>query len=118
MTAMTPINNGFKIASLNFFFNISPSSYPSKLIIAPKNKEFSKKVFIMDYFFFPFCIICCVTCPVTPITMMVVSNVIKITGIQIGCNTFHEFNSPTPAGINITGIISMKKRAVSCTCSN
>ena len=50
-------------------------------------------------------------------TITVVATVMIHTGSQMGCNTPQDSKSPAPAGINMTGIISIRKTAVSLTCS-
>ena len=43
MTQSVPINSGFRMASLYFFFKRSPPSYAARLITAPKNAESIRK---------------------------------------------------------------------------
>ena len=59
-----------------------------------------------------------VTFPVATITKIVDKTVITITGIKKGCNCSQEAISPTDAGMNMTGMMSIKKLAVSLTALN
>ena len=60
-------------------------------------------------------IIHCESLPVTTITTIVEIMVITHIGKRIGCNVLHLVINPTPAGINIIGIISIKNLPVSFT---
>lgn len=51
-------------------------------------------------------------------TSTVESTVITQTGSQTGAKISHVSSSPTAAGINMTGIISIKNLPVSLTASN
>ena len=49
------------------------------------------------------------------VTTTVTTRVMTAAGSRMGRSTCQEVISPTPAGINIIGMISSKNRAVSCT---
>ena len=59
-----------------------------------------------------------VTFPVVSITRTVDNTVITITGIKNGCNCSQYAIKPTEAGMNIIGMILIKKSAVSFTASS
>ena len=58
------------------------------------------------------------TRPVTIITTTVVITVIRMIGTHTGFSMPQAVSNPTPAGINITGMISMRNSAASLTCSS
>ena len=60
----------------------------------------------------------CDTNPVAAITVKIVITVITDTGIRTGFSTFHDDIRPTPAGINKTGMISMRNLPASFTRSS
>ena len=62
--------------------------------------------------------IACDTFPVTAITATKTTTVTTLTGTNIGFSTPHDDINPTPAGINITGMISIKNFPVSFTASS
>ena len=48
-------------------------------------------------------------------TVMRAATVIRLTGIKTGCKICQDAIRPTPAGINITGMISMRNMPASFT---